>query len=446
METAQWLDPEQLKARAEQKLSLLLAHAARHVPFYRDHYRKHGIDPEQLRTIEDLRVLPVLTKAKYRERGIDHFLADNVPEHRRLERTTSGSSGAPFRFVIDRDVTPIIFASHLFYDSWFGFQPFDRYVRIVSPSAAVRPISNSAPLAFRYRQLLTRQLQTWYEKRTQQRICVWDVDAEDAIDIWRRIEKFHPDFVLGYTSTLSTIADELLQRNVRLSRPLRGVITIAEQLTLMRRQLIAQYFGTPIVNRYGLREFGSWSAQNCVASESSLHINTELVVCEILREDGLPAKGGEIGRVVLTDLYNYAMPFIRYVTGDLGVAGASVCPCGRRFPLLENLQGRSIECVRTPSGKVVSPTVLGHYLFVYHAHDEAIHDYQLIQDARDRMRLLVVPAAAWNEGCNKRLLATLATLLGNDVTCVVQTVPQIPLEGSGKRPIIKVNPQILSVA
>src|SRR5215470_5294259 len=227
METAQWLDPEQLKARAEQKLSLLLAHAARHVPFYRDHYRKHGIDPEQLRTIEDLRVLPVLTKAKYRERGIDHFLADNVPEHRRLERTTSGSSGAPFRFVIDRDVTPIIFASHLFYDSWFGFQPFDRYVRIVSPSAAVRPISNSAPLAFRYRQLLTRQLQTWYEKRTQQRICVWDVDAEDAIDIWRRIEKFHPDFVLGYTSTLSTIADELLQRNVRLSRPLRGVITIA---------------------------------------------------------------------------------------------------------------------------------------------------------------------------------------------------------------------------
>jgi phenylacetate-CoA ligase len=442
MEMAQWLEPEQLKARTEQKLAPLLAHAAQHVPFYRDYYRKHGIEPERLQTVEDLRGLPVLTKSEYREQGIDQFLADNIPEHRRLERTTSGSSGEPFRFLIDRDATPVIFASHLFYDSWFGFQPFDRYIRIVSPPPTTHAISRSAPLAFRYRQMLTTKLQTWYEKHTQQKISVWNVDAGGAIDIWRRIEKFRPDFILGYSSSLSTIADELLQRNLRLSRPLRGVVAIAEKLTPIRRQLIAQYFGTPIVDRYGLREFGSWSAQNCTASETSLHINTELVVCEILREDGLPAKSGEIGRVVLTDLHNYVMPFIRYFTGDLAVAGTGACRCGRRFPLFEDLHGRSIECLRTPSGKVVSPVILGHYLFVYHAQHEAVRHYQLIQESRDRVRLLVVPAAAWNEDSRKRLLATLANLLGTDVTCVVQTVSEIPLEASGKRAIIKVDPQI----
>jgi phenylacetate-CoA ligase len=160
MEMAQWLEPEQLKARTEQKLAPLLAHAAQHVPFYRDYYRKHGIEPERLQTVEDLRGLPVLTKSEYREQGIDQFLADNIPEHRRLERATSGSSGEPFRFLIDRDATPVIFASHLFYDSWFGFQPFDRYIRIVSPPPTTRAISRSAPLAFRYRQMLTTKLQT----------------------------------------------------------------------------------------------------------------------------------------------------------------------------------------------------------------------------------------------------------------------------------------------
>jgi phenylacetate-CoA ligase len=440
MEMAQWLEPEQLKMRTEHKLSRLLEHAARHVPFYRDYYRKNTIEPEQLRTIEDLRALPVLNKSEYRQRGIDQFLADNIPDHRRLERATSGSSGEPFRFVLDRDVTPIIFASHLFYDSWFGFEPFDRYIRIVSPPAAAPAISKSAPRPFRYRQMLTKNVQTWYETHTQQKISVWNVDARRAVDIWRQIEKFQPDFILGYTSTLSTIADELLRRGLRLSRPLRGVVTIAETLTPVRRQLIAQFFGTPIINRYGLREFGSWCAQNCTASETSFHINTELVVCEILREDGVLADPGEIGWVVLTDLHNYAMPFIRYVTGDLAVAGTGACPCGRQFPLLQSLQGRSIECLRTPSGKVISPAILGHYLFVYHAQSEAVHHYQLIQESRDRVRLLVVPAAAWNEECRKRLLATLANLLGHEVTCVVQTVSEIPLERSGKRAIIKLQP------
>jgi phenylacetate-CoA ligase len=437
MQRAQWLPAVALHARSQVRLAHLLQHASVQVPFYRETYRRLGLAPQALRSVADLAQLPIVSKATYRTHRMEDFYAENVPAYMRLERTTSGSTGQPFAFCLDRRVLPIIFASHLFYDSWFGLRPFDRYVRIMAPLAAVPPLPQGTPAMFRLRQMLSSRLQRLYESRTQRKIGVWDVDSERSHAVWQCIKAFRPDFVMGYTSTLATLADELLQQHLPLPRPLRGVITIAETLSPSRRQLIVQYFNAPIINRYGLREFGSWSAQNCGASPDHFHVNTELVTCEIVRADGAPAAPGEIGRVVLTDLHNYARPFIRYDTGDLAVASADSCTCGRGFPLIGQLEGRSQECLRTPSGKEISPTVLGHYLFVYNQHLEAVRHYQLVQETARGARLLVVPAPGWDDSKRHALQADLACLLGNEMDVVVETVNLIPLEKSGKRPIIK---------
>jgi phenylacetate-CoA ligase len=415
----------------------LLQHAAENVPFYRDTYQRLGLEPHTLRTTADLSRLPIVNKTIYRQHAADIFYATNVPRHLRLDRATSGSTGEPFAFCLDRRVMPIIFASHLFYDSWFGLRPFDRYVRIMAPPAAVSPLSPSTPATFRFRQMLSSRLQRLYESWTQRKITVWDIDGERAHAFWQCIEEFQPSFVMGYTSTLATLADELLQRHLPLTRPLRGVIVIAETLSPPRRHLINQYFNAPIINRYGLREFGSWSAQNCSASPDHFHVNTELVICEIVRSDGSPAAPGETGHVVLTDLHNYARPFIRYETGDLAVASTDSCACGRGFPLIGQLAGRSHECLRTPSGKEISPAILGHYLFVYHHHLDTVRHYQLVQEAAHRARLLVVPGPGWDDGKRQALQADLACLLGNEIDVVIETVNLISLEKSGKRPIIK---------
>ena len=137
----QWLTPDELRGRGERQLTALLRHAAENVPFYRDHYRRQGLAPDELRTTEDLQALPVMTKSYYRRHPRSHFLAENVPAHRGLERSTSGSTGEPFRFTLDRQAMPLIFASHLFYDSWFGLNPFDRYVRIMAPPTPPSPDS-----------------------------------------------------------------------------------------------------------------------------------------------------------------------------------------------------------------------------------------------------------------------------------------------------------------
>ena len=437
MERLQWASTQDLLARSEDRLGQLLKHAAANVPYYMDQYRKHGLRPGDLRTMNDLRQLPILGKSDYRQCDPEALNAINIPSSLRVQRATSGSTGEPFQFSLDRRALPVIFASHLFYDSWYGFEPFDRYVRIIAPPAAQAPLPSTASASVRLRRAVTSQLQTLYESWTQEKISLWEVNSEGAENIWRRIEAFRPKFVMGYTSTLAAIADELLRRDLKLTQPVEGVITIAETLSPNRKRLIETYFNAPIINRYGLREFGSWSAQSCRESPDRFHINTELVVCEVLRADGTPCAVGETGRVVLTDLHNFARPFIRYDTGDLAVAVAENCSCGRGFPLLGPIEGRSLDCLRTPSGDEISPAILGHFLFVYHDHLEAVRHYQLVQETADRVNLLVVPGERWGEERRERLRSDLKELLGHEMEVDVHVVDEIPPEKSGKRPIIK---------
>ena len=437
MRRVQWFSSEELSGRSEARLRGLLKHAGENVPFYRDLYQRLSLDVDALRTASDLNVLPIFTKADYRECEPESLYAANVEPGLRIERKTSGSTGQPFQFSLDRRALPIIFASHLFYDSWHGLEPFDRYVRIVAPAAPPTQSPRTASVGVRMKALVTSRLQNLYEKLTQEKIFFWEIDSQSAATVWRRLEKFRPKFIMGYTSSLAALADALLQSDLRLSHPVRGVITIAETLTPNRKRLIDEYFQAPIINRYGLREFGSWSAQSCQESPDQFHINTELVVCEILRNDGTPCAPGERGRVVLTDLHNFARPFIRYDTGDLAVAAVGNCACGRGFPLLGEIEGRSLECVRTPSGGEISPAVLGHFLFVYHDHLEAVKHYQLVQEGSDQLRLLIVPGAGWDEDRRVRLQSDLKDLIGKDMDVHVETVSEIPAENSGKRPIIK---------
>ena len=444
MERAQWMAAEELQNRTDRRLAALLRHAAAHVAFYRDIYQRLGLAPDALSTTDDLIRLPVVSKSTHRRLPADQFLAQDVPSHRRLERTTSGTTGEPFTFCLDRGAVPWIFASHFFYDSWCGLQPFDRYIRVVFPPLPDPPLGPDAPRHVRFAQRLGEGLKHSYDRLTQRYVSVWEVTPERAEEVRQRIEEFRPRFVLGYTSTLALVADELLKRNRPLGVPLDGIITIAEALSAERRHVLHTYFKAPITNRYGLREFGSWSAQSCGERPEEFHVNSELVACEILRPDGTPALPGETGRIVLTDLHNYAMPMIRYDTGDLGaIDERAECACGRGFPRLKRLEGRSQDCVKTTSGHVISPLLLGDYMwlggpsFEHSNHKDAIEQYQLIQVAPDRVRMHVVPGSTFDKTRQNRLHSDLGRLLGKDMSVTIETVTEIPLEKSGKRCIIK---------
>lgn len=437
LDSLQWRSRDELAARADRRLSALLQHACEHVPFYREHCRRERIDPRELRTVADLARLPVVDKATFRAHDLAHFFADDVPAHRRLPYTTSGSTGDPFRFVLDRNAMPLVFASHLFYDSWFGLDPFDRCLKIMGPPVANPPMPAGTPLGFRIRQSVAARLQRAYERLTQKRFSMFDVDPARIDEIYASIELFRPAYLLGYTSSLATLADEFLRRGLRPSRPLKAVVTIAETLTPNRKRLLDECFAAPIANRYGQREFKYWCAQSCDRSPLRFHVNTELVVWETLRDDGSPAAPGEVGRVVLTNLHNHAMPFLRYDTKDLAAVDDAACACGRGFPVVGQLDGRSQECLILPSGRMINPTSLGHYLFVVHGWVDAVRHYQLVQRAPDDVLLQLVLADG-DASTAARIAGDVQALLGEGIRVDFAVVSEIPLERSGKRPIIKV--------
>jgi phenylacetate-coenzyme A ligase PaaK-like adenylate-forming protein len=432
MERAQWMSRSEIDERTSARLAELLEHASTTVPFYRSHLRLDA-RPTKNTARTDLASFPVVTKHDLRSAGLDEFVSDALPAHRRLGRTTSGSSGDPFRIFLDRAALPVVFASHIFYDQWCGLAVGERYIRLVAPTADYDDADGAGPHAYRFRQRLARRLRERYERRTQRRTWVGDVDPEAAERFRAEIEAFEPAYLLGYTSTLAAVSAELLRRDRPLNRRPRGVITIAELLTPERRHLIEHYFRAPIWNRYGLREFGWWAGQNCSSSPDSLHLNTELLVCEVLTSDDSPARAGELGRVVLTDLHNRAMPLIRYDTGDLAVAETGSCACGRTFPLI-TIVGRAHESFRSASRRFVTPGHLGAALSESGAADS---QYQLVQEAPDRVRLVVVPGDVLADATRAQLQRAVESVVGGDVQVSVETADRISPERSGKRPTIK---------
>jgi phenylacetate-CoA ligase len=422
---------DELHSRQEARIQALVRHAITTVPFWRDAANALGMQPGDVRGRAELSALPVVDKAVFRSRPLDDFLAEGLPEHRRIRFTTSGSTGDPFVFMLDRRAMPIVFASHLFFDWQQGLDAFDRSIRIQGPPAPTPPLPARTPLVARLRALAQQRMQASYERLVVRRLSTLEASA----DIVRTLlESFQPIYLLGYTSTLAVLAEEFLRIGYRPSRPLRRVVTIAETLTPERRAALEAAFGAPIANRYGQREFKFWCAQSPPGDPTRFHVHPELVVFETLTKSNAAAAAGEIGRVVLTSLHNEVMPFLRYDTGDLA---SQLPPDGTLpFPVMGRLDGRTQEVLTMPSGRSLDATTVGHMLFVVGSFAESIRLYQVVQDAPDHLRLRLVPRRAADPVLAGAVGDALTKIAGPGVRVSTEFVDDIPLERSGKRPIL----------
>ena len=135
-------------------------------------------------------------------------------------------------------------------------------------------------------------------------------------------------------------------------RPHR-IFSRGEVLDAQTRWFIENALGAPLVDFYATEETGivAWECP----SGSGYHVDSDLVLVEVLREDGSTAAPGEVGELVLTNLFQHTMPIIRYRVGDMGALNATGCPCGRSLPLLTELQGRRLDFIVTPGGKLHDP-------------------------------------------------------------------------------------------
>jgi phenylacetate-CoA ligase len=249
-----------------------------------------------------------------------------------------------------------------------------------------------------------------------------DSTTDEQVD-W--LVRTDPAYLIVYPSVLGAIARRLEERGLRVPS-LRQVRTISEALSADTRTLCRDVLGVPLVDTYSAEEVG-YLAMQCPERET-YHVPAERVLVEILDERGAPCGPGEIGRVVVTDLHNFATPLVRYDLGDFAEV-APPCPCGRGLPALARIVGRRRNMLVYPDGSTAWP------LFTVACREAAPYaECQLVQDAVDAVRLRVVPRPdrPITDGDRTALAAALRASLRHDFGVTIEVVERLARSPAGK--------------
>ena len=409
MEASQHWPLERLEELRVQRLQDLLTHANGHVTYYRDLFGRLGFDPRGVRRIDDLQLLPFLTKAEIRA----HTEAMKSDQALGLARfNTGGSSGEPLVFFIGRERVSHDVAAKWRATRWWG-------VDIGDPEIVLwgSPIElSSQDRVRRWRDALMRtQLMPAFEMSVEK--------VAGFIDVIRRTR---PAMLFGYPSAFAHIARHAETHGIRLDDlGIKVAFVTSERLYDHQRVLIERMFNCPVANGYGGRDAG-FIAHQCPAG--GMHLTHEDVIVEIVDAQGRVLPHGESGEIVVTHLATRDFPFIRYRTGDVGTLDDQPCSCGRTLPLLKEIQGRSTDFLVAQDG-----TVMHGLSLIYIVRDLAgVKQFKIVQESLDRTDILLVT----DERFDRSNLATIErganARLGDGVTVNVRLVGEIPPEKSGK--------------
>jgi len=364
---SQWWPTERMRDQQFRQLRLLIAHATANVPHYRDHLVHAGVAaPEHISPEKFLR-WPVLDKRDLQS-DAQRFEAASMPAGHGEWRlvTTSGSSGEPLRAATTDAAVFVQHALVLRSQLWYGFD-FRRkhaFLSMFGESGNFPDWGPPANAAFRT------------GPSTQTRAT----DDHNAQLEWICREK--PTHLKAHAFTIRAVLEES-RRSGRVPEGIRAIVVFGEMLPHGTRELARELWNAALYDVYSASEVGSIAFQ--CPQHAGLHVQSEHVYVEILRDDGSPCAPGESGRVIITDLHNFAMPLIRYDLRDHARLGRP-CPCGRGLPVLEEILGRSGQIAVDPSGR----RFLGHLNLGFWTTVAPITQRQVVQLTPSRLEVRYV--------------------------------------------------------
>jgi phenylacetate-CoA ligase len=412
LEESQHWSTDRLSALQWERKRAIARRAWETVPFYRERWGAGGFHPDALRTADDWDRLPILAKDDLRLHAAT-MRAGRAPAG--LAAATSGSAGQPVAILRGHLSWAHAHANVLRGWHWHGVDAGDRYAYVWGV-----PLDAGA----RWK----AQLKDAFFNR--ERLSAFAIDAASAREFHAGLRERPARFAFGYPSALDAFAREL--QALGLSGREFGwkvVITSAEVLHDHQRERIRDTFGCRVADSYGCAEAGI-AGFECEAG--GMHVPVESVAVDRVPADG----GGE--EILLTDLYNFAQPLIRYRVGDLvepwstgsGAESAGpACPCGRALPLLGRISGRAGDMLELPGGRRVNAN-LPSYVFKRHARAGTVHEYQFVQFPDGRIELRVIPGPAWADGMTGTLVSEVRGVLNVDVE--VRPVERIARRGRAK--------------
>lgn len=402
--------PMELAEAQFDALDRMLRHAVEHTDFYAGRLAPLFEDGEV--DLSCWSAIPILTRHEATAHTSE-MRARSVPEGTTVrEGQTSGSSGTPLRFawstltsVSTRAVVERMIA-------WHGLDPMATVAEIKSfPGDTVEYPGKRVPRSWSFR-----------GRGTPYHRLVVTTPVETQLEWLTEIGAV-------YLLTYPTMARELALTALRLGSKLKldAILTVGEMLTDEIRQLCRDAFGAKVIDSYGCQEAGKIAIE-CEVS-GHYHVCVSNVLLEIVDDEGRQVPPGGVGRIVLTSLYNYAMPFIRYEVGDFARLGDAPCSCGRTLPVITEILGRRRNMLTLPDGNRLW---LPGKVLAAMGETVPMLRMQLRQTARDRLELLYVPRPQGGAPDEAGLTRIVATNIHPHVTISTREVVEIPRSIGGK--------------
>jgi phenylacetate-CoA ligase len=404
----QYKSTEEILSARDSKIGSLLRHASLNVPYYKKRFTELGIDPRDIFSFDDLAKLPVLTKRDILAN--EHDMVVPGYKGRLFMRKTSGSTGMTLHF--KKNAKSLALNDAIMYRcyAWYGIDIGDKQARFWGV-----PVVSDLRRKEQIKDMVLNRI----------RISAFDISEPTCRQEYGRLLTFKPAYFYGYTTAIYGFALISKMFGLDLKKlSLKAVVCTAEKMYPHHRTLLEEAFSCPIVDEYGSSENGIISFE---CRKKNMHMMSDHLAIEFINENGQPAKSGELGRIVVTDLSSFAMPLIRYEIGDMGRYSEKTCNCGINLPLMEIVEGRKEDFIRTESGKLVHAAYL-----CYTLKDDSVSEFKMYQKTMDSFLVQIVKSPLFNEESEKKLENNIRTALGEKVKIKFEYLERIPRESSGK--------------
>jgi phenylacetate-CoA ligase len=426
IQATEFLPADALSELQAERLARLFRSVRASVPFYRAVFERMGPRRVSRHPLDVLRDLPLVAKTDLRSRR-DEFISRDWTIGASFKVNTGGSTGTPLAFLKNNALYPIELAHVAMQWRRVGYTPGDRKITLRGQMFANRPVDRRWQYNPIYNELV---------------LSSYHLDAETLSQSLREIARFRPRFFHGYPSAIMSFLRMACENGLPLPDSVDAILCASEPLYDFQRAYMQRVLGCAVFSFYGQTE-GAVLAGECEHS-TDYHFCPTYGILELVDEAGHPiTKPGIEGEIVGTSLNNVAMPFIRYRTGDRGIlAAGSTCVCGRSFPRLTRITGRTQNVIVTQAGTRVSVTALifGQHFQAF----ERILGMQLVQETAGQLTLRIVRHEAFSEKDQAELQTKIEGAVDGALRVEFEYAERLPAGANGKTPFVIQPPELQS--
>lgn len=372
LEKEQWSDINHIKLQQSQNIKKIIKYSLKHVPYYRDIFRRYHIKPEESNSpLSYFHTIPLLEKTTL-QKEFKKLQSDTLETFKYFKNASGGSTGEPVKFIQDGDFFEWGQAVKHLFNTWSGYSFGDRQVRLWG----------SERDTFAGNKTIKTRIGRWLKNEIW--LNAYKMTPDQMRTYVQKINEFGPTQIIAYAESIHELSHFIKDNCLRVNPP-KCIMTSAGTLDKHMRENIESTFKAPVFNRYGSREVGDIACE--CNHHMGLHISPLTHYIEILREDGTHTEEDETGEIIITSLTNFSMPLIRYRIGDMGSWSKEKCDCGRNWPTVKEIAGRTSDAFYKRDGTYIHGAFCNRLFW----QRDWVRKYQVVQEEQNKMSILIAP-------------------------------------------------------